>query len=323
MGHNVLCPAPVWYHGHCPLFLCTKFELAPSVNFHQMWVGAKCVSGPIIFLHEMSEYAQCEYVPNVSGHQSLYACTKLVLFFNVYLHPLFLCHEISECTQCECAPNVRVHPIWMCTKCQCAQCEMAPNVSGFWVTICMHLHLVFFSVYLCPLFFCMWLFLHPNFQSAPMWILACHFCAQIVSVCQMWIGVAAFFCWLFLHPKFQSAPNVNVHEMSECTQFECAPNVSVPMWNGTKCEWVLSHYMYASAPGIFQCVFVPIIFLHVVISVPKFSECAQCKCTTVATFFSLSFLCPNCQCCCLFSWLILHPNFQCAPNVNVLVLPPS
>jgi len=28
--------------------------------------------------------------------------------------------------------------------------------------------------------------------------------------------------------KCKSIPNVNVHEMSECAQFECVPNVSVP-----------------------------------------------------------------------------------------------
>jgi len=64
--------------------------------------------------------------------------------------------------------------------------------------------------------------------------------------------------------------------------------------------------MYASAPGIFQCVFVPIIFLHVVISVPKFSECAQCECASVAAFFF---------------WLFLRPKFQSVPNVNALLLP--
>ena len=62
-----------------------------------------------------------------------------------------------------------------------------------------------------------WLFLHPNYQSAPnvnapllLHFLAGHFCAQISECAQCeCTSVAAFFCWLFLCPKFQSAPNVN------------------------------------------------------------------------------------------------------------------
>jgi len=187
MGHNVLRPASVWYHGHCPLFLCTKFELVPSVNFHQMCIWAN--------------------------------------YFSAW--------------------NVRVCPMWMCTKCEWAPSHYmpAPSLCYFSMCICTH-----------------------------------YFCAM----------------------KYQSVPNVNVHEMSECAQFECAPNVSVP-----NVKW---RQMWVGSESLYICIctwYCHIFFL--VISVPKISESAQCECTTVATFFSLSFLCPNCQ---------------CAPNVNVLVLPP-
>jgi len=114
------------------------------------------VSVPIIFVHQIWVGAKCEFPPNVSGHQvciwgnyfsawnvrvcPMWMCTKCewtpshytpapsvhlhLLLFSVYLHPLFFCYEISECTQCECVWNVRVHPIWMCMKCQ-----SAPNVN--------------------------------------------------------------------------------------------------------------------------------------------------------------------------------------------------
>ena len=112
----------VWYL--CPLFLYTKFEWVPSVNFHQMWVGTKCVSGAIIFLHEMSECpmwmcTKCEWMPS---HYTPAPSVHLhLLFFSVYLYPLFSCYEISECTQCECVQNVRVCPMWMCPMWMCTK----------------------------------------------------------------------------------------------------------------------------------------------------------------------------------------------------------
>jgi len=157
----------------CGIMGTAHYFCAPNLSWCQVWISTKCEWVPNVYLGQLFFCMKCQSMPNVNvyqmwvGAKSLYACTKLVLFFNVYLHPLFLCHEISECAQCECAWNVRVCPIWMCTKHQCAQCEMAPNVSGFWFTICMHLHLVC----ICAHYF-----------------FACgYFCAQIFRVHPMWM----------------------------------------------------------------------------------------------------------------------------------------
>ena len=70
--------------------------------------------------------------------------------------------------------------------------------------------------------------------------------------------------------------------------------------------------------------------VYLAISAPKLSECTQCACAGVATFFTWPFLCPNCQSVPnmnvlvlphFFTWSFVRPNSQSAPNVHALVLP--
>ena len=68
-------------------------------------------------------------------------------------------------------------------------------------------------------------------------------------------------------------------------------------------------------------------YLWVVISVPKFSECAQGECANVGALMLAQswggYFCAQGECVnagAFFGWLFLCPNFQSAPKVNVLVL---
>ena len=105
-------------------------------------------------------------------------------------------------------------------------------------------------------------------------------------------------------PKMsECAQNVRVHPVwmcpkCLCAQCKCAQNVRVrPMWICPKCQ---------SAPKMSECLQCESTHIFwVVISAPKFLECAQGEWASAGAVFGCLFLCPN---------------FQSAPKVNVPML---
>ena len=129
----------------------------------------KCESAPNVNLPRMSERAQCE-CPQKSE------CAQ-----NVRVHPMWMCPKCL-CAQCKCTQNVRVRPMWICPKCQSAR-----NVN--------------------PHTFFGWLFLCPNFQSAP---------KVNVPMLAHFLGGYFYTQSFRVIPQCQSAPNMNASKMSEC-----------------------------------------------------------------------------------------------------------
>ena len=100
-------------------YTCTKYASVPvifqSVSvpiifLHEMsmWMGTKCQSTPNVNAHDMSECAQCEYAPSVSGCQ-----------VTIYLHQASICtgyFSVCICTHYFSAWNVGVCQMWMCTR---------------------------------------------------------------------------------------------------------------------------------------------------------------------------------------------------------------
>ena len=140
---------------------------------------------------------ECQSAPNVNVPK-MSECAQ-----NVRVHPMWMCPKCL-CAQCTCAQNVRVRPMWICPKCQSAR-----NVN--------------------PHTFFGWLFLCPNFQSAP------KVNVPMLAHCLGGISTPNLSEWshnvrvhpIWMHPKCQSVPDVNAPRMSECTQCECTQNVRV------------------------------------------------------------------------------------------------
>ena len=138
----------------------------------------------------MSECAKCESAQNVRVRPmwmspKCQSVPKMSECIRMWLCPKCLC------AQCKCAQNVRVRPMWICPKCQSA-CNVNPHT--------------FFG----------WLFLCPNFQSAP---------KVNVPMLAHFLGSYFYTQSFRVIPQCQSAPNMNASKMSECAWCECAQNV--------------------------------------------------------------------------------------------------